>query len=98
MSLDGLRVDHAALEAAADDLSSAVARIDGRLAMLDQDLQPLRSSWEGSAQQAYLQAKARWDVAIGEMRDLLRLTADRVREADAAYAAADVRGARAFGG
>ena len=98
MELDGLRVDHHGLDQAADDLLAVVNRIDARLGRLDHEVAPLRSQWVGEAQQAYTVAKARWDGAIDEMRDLLRATAQQVAQANADYRAADARGARAFGG
>ncbi len=98
MELDGLRVDHAGLDQATDDLMTVVDRIGGRMSQLDDELGPLRSQWVGEAQQAYTVAKARWDGAIDEMRDLLRQTAHQVAQANADYRAADARGARAFGG
>jgi ESAT-6 family protein len=98
MDLDGLRVDHAGLAATTDDLMSIVDRIDARLQTLGRELGPLRASWVGDAQEAYVVAQARWDAAVREMRDLLRGTAQQVAAADDAYRAADARGARAFGG
>jgi WXG100 family type VII secretion target len=97
MSLDGLRVNHAGLDTAADDLRRTVNDIDDRLDRLEQELAPLRSDWSGNAQQAYLDAKARWDRAIGEMRDLLDQTGRTVLQSNAEYRAADQRGAASFG-
>jgi WXG100 family type VII secretion target len=96
MSLDGLRVNHAGLDTAADHLRRMVNDIDGRLNRLEQELAPLRSDWSGNAQQAYLGAKARWDRAIGEMRDLLDQTGQTVLQSNAEYQAADQRGAASF--
>jgi early secretory antigenic target protein ESAT-6 len=96
MELDGLRVVHAGLDRAADELTGVVTAIDARLQRLDEDLQPLRTAWIGDAQQAYAAAKQRWDSAITEMRDLLAQTSRQVGVANAAYRAADVRGARSF--
>jgi early secretory antigenic target protein ESAT-6 len=96
MNLDGLRVDHAGLDAAADDLRRTVNDIDGRLDRLEQELAPLRSDWTGNAQQAYIAAKARWDRAIAEMRDLLDETGRSVRQSNLEYQAADRRGAASF--
>jgi 6 kDa early secretory antigenic target len=96
MNLDGLRVHHAGLDAAADDLRRTVNDIDGRLNRLEQELAPLRSDWTGNAQQAYVAAKARWDRAIAEMRDLLDETGRSVRQSNLEYQAADRRGAAAF--
>lgn len=96
MELDQLLVNHAGLDAAADDLMGVVARIDERMQTLDRELAPLRRHWVGEAQQAYVVAKARWDAAIAEMRDLLALTSRQVTQSNAEYRAADARGARAF--
>jgi WXG100 family type VII secretion target len=97
MELDGLRVDHAALEQTADDLAAAVTRMETRLRELESDLGPLRTAWAGEAQQAYLVAKARWDGAVEEMRALLASVSVQVRRSNADYRAADLRGARSFG-
>ena len=98
MELDGLRVNHQGLDQLADDLMNVVNRIDARMTRLDEELVPLRSDWVGEAQQAYTVAKARWDGAINQMRDLLRITSHQVTQANAEYRAADARGARSFGG
>jgi early secretory antigenic target protein ESAT-6 len=96
MDLDALRVNHAGLDRAADDLVRIVARIDARMSRLEQELRPLRSGWLGDAQQSYTVAKQRWDGAISEMRDLLQSTSAQVVTSNADYRAADARGARAF--
>lgn len=98
MSLDGLRVQHARLDGAAQDLHRTVTDMDERLGRLEQELAPLRSDWTGNAQEAYHVAKARWDRAIREMRDLLAETSRAVQESNAAYQAADRRGAASFEG
>lgn len=97
MSLDGLRVNHAGLELAARDLATSVQRIDDRLDRLATELAPLRSDWTGEAQRAYVVAKTKWDTAMQEMRDLLRETSVTVHRSNAAYRAADRRGAASFG-
>ena len=74
----------------------AVKEIDDRLNRLEQELAPLRSDWTGSAQQAYRAAKAKWDWAIKEMRDLLDETSKTVYQSNAEYKAADQRGAASF--
>ena len=98
MSLDGLRVQHARLDTAAQDLHRTVTDMDDRLLRLEHELAPLRSDWTGTAQQAYQVAKARWDRAIREMRDLLGETSRAVQESNAEYQAADRRGAASFEG
>lgn len=94
----GLLVQHAGLDTTAADLAATVRRIDDRMARLEGELAPLRSDWTGEAQQAYAVARATWDRALREMRDLLDQTGHAVQRANADYRAADLRGARSFGG
>ncbi|GCD89860.1 WXG100 family type VII secretion target [Nocardioides sp. LS1] len=96
MSLDGLRVNHAGLDTASEDMGRTVKDIDDRLNRLEQELAPLRSDWSGSAQQAYTTAKAKWDGAIQDMRNLLEETSKAVYQSNAEYKAADQRGAASF--
>jgi WXG100 family type VII secretion target len=96
MDLDGLKVAHGGLDQTADDLGRIVAGIDARMQRLEAELDPLRSSWVGDAQQAYEAAKARWDAAIHQMRDVLAQTSLQVMRSNAEYRAADARGARSF--
>ncbi|WP_370249286.1 WXG100 family type VII secretion target [Nocardioides sp.] len=96
MNLDGIRVNHAALEQAAADMTRTVKDIDDRLNRLESELAPLKSDWSGSAQQSYQAAKAKWDQAISEMRDLLTETHQSVSQSNDDYRAADARGAAHF--
>lgn len=96
MTFDGIHVDHAGLDAGAADLTRGVGSIEERLHRLESELVPLRGSWDGAAQQAYAEAKARWDTSIGEMKELLARTALTVARANEEYAAADLRGAALF--
>jgi early secretory antigenic target protein ESAT-6 len=96
MSLDGLRVNHAGLDTAAEDLATAVKAIDDRLNRLEGELAPLRSDWTGNAQSAYQVAKAKWDGAMQDMKTLLQDTSNTVHQSNAEYKAADQRGASSF--
>lgn len=93
---DIISVDHAALHQAAADLARAVAASEERIDRLAAELAPLRTDWYGSAQQAYLEAKAVWESAQAQMRLVLARLGTAVAAADQAYAAADQAGARAF--
>ena len=95
-NLDGIRVNHAALDQAAADMYKTVKDIDDRMNRLESELEPLRSAWAGHAQLAYVQAKATWDRAIQEMRDLLDESHRAVNESNAEYQAVDRRGAARF--
>ena len=94
--LDGMRVQHAALDQAASDMLRTVTDIDNRMNRLEAELAPLRSEWAGHAQQSYLDARATWDRAIGEMRDLLDESQRTVVRSNADYQAVDRRGAARF--
>ncbi len=96
MTLDGIRVQHGALDTAAQDMYKTVQDIDNRMNQLESDLEPLRSSWAGGQQQAYTEAKAKWDWAIQEMRDLLDESHKTVFQSNEEYRQADLRGANRF--
>lgn len=96
MDLDGIRVNHAGLDQAAQDMYKKVKDIDNRMNQLESELGPLRNEWAGNARSAYDTAKAKWDWAIQEMKDLLDETSKTVYQSNADYAAADQRGADAF--
>ena len=96
MNLDGIRVNHAGLDQAAADLYQAVKDIDNRMNTLESELAPLKSEWAGQARMSYESAKATWDFAIQEMKDLLDDTSRTVSQSNADYLAADQRGARSF--
>ncbi len=98
MNLDGIRVNHAALDQAAADMVQAVKDIDDRLNRLESELNPLKSDWAGGAQQAYYVAKGKWDTAIAEMRQLLQDTHVSVSNSNQGYKDADKRGAAQFQG
>lgn len=64
-------VNFAALRAAAEDIRSTVAGMNSELDNLKQGLQPLLSTWDGEAQQAYHARQAQWDSAASDLNTLL---------------------------
>lgn len=93
---DVITVDHAALQQAAADLGRAVAASEERIERLAAELAPLQGEWYGTAQQAYLEARAVWESAQAGMRLLLARLGAAVTAAEESYRAADQAGARAF--
>ena len=91
-----LRVEHAALDQAAQDLSTAVRAIDGRMNDLENELRNLQSDWTGQAKGQYEISKQRWNTAIYEMLTVLGQTSTSVTQSNADYIAADQRGAQSF--
>src|SRR5688500_8740280 len=95
-SFDGLVVNHNGLTEVQDHLYRMVKEIDDRMNLLESELSPLQSEWSGNAHGAYIQAKGKWDQAIGEMMQLLRDTGQTVDQSNQEYQSADVRGANSF--
>jgi 6 kDa early secretory antigenic target len=91
-----LRVEHAALDQAAQDLSTAVRAIDGRMNDLENELRNLQNDWTGQAKGQYEISKQRWNTAIYEMLTVLGQTSTSVTQSNADYIAADQRGAQSF--
>jgi early secretory antigenic target protein ESAT-6 len=96
MSLDGIRVQHAALDQAAEDMYQTVKEIDDRMNRLESELAPLKSDWHGNAQESYRISKQKWDWAIQELRDLLDESKATVYQSNEEYRQADARGAAQF--
>ncbi|WP_164512560.1 WXG100 family type VII secretion target [Nocardioides baekrokdamisoli] len=90
-------MSQAALAQTADDLGATVTAMAARLAQLDQELSPLRTEWIGSAQEAYVVARARWNAEIERLSGVLASARLSVMQSAAAYAEADRRGAAMFG-
>jgi len=93
-----LLVDHDGLDSASQDLKRASERLQAVLDGLNHELDARREQWSGSAQGAYLVARAQWDAALRDMRELLFAIGSAVDQANQAYRDADARGRDLFGG
>jgi ESAT-6 family protein len=71
-SSDQLVVDFAAMHQAAADIQSAINKLNSDLDQLNQDAQPLVSTWAGSAQAAYQQRQQTWTNAANDLTQMLR--------------------------
>ena len=96
MSLDGLRVNHAELDLAAENMYATVKKLQETLDNLEKDIEPHRDTWSGGQQQAYDYAKAVWDNQMKDMADLLDQSKNTVYTSNADYLSADKRGAARF--
>lgn len=96
MSFDGINVQHGKLDQGAADAIQAAKDIEARLDALENELNPLKNDWIGSAKLAYDDAKAKWDQAIADMILLLQQAGQGVSDSNAEYQAADKRGANRF--
>jgi 6 kDa early secretory antigenic target len=94
--LDGLRVDHAALDNAAVGVKRVVDKIDRVLDDLIGDLTPLVNQWDGETKQAFAEMKQTWDFAMTEMKDLLDKAGQGVHQSNAEFRAVDLKNAANF--
>ena len=95
-ALDGLRVRHGELDAAAEAMYNPVQKMDDSLNSLASDVAPKVATWSGGQQEAYRVSKQAWDFAINELKDLLDQSHQTVYQSNAEYMAADKRGAGRF--
>lgn len=100
MGFDGLRVNHAGLETAADQMGATVKRMTDALDRLATDVEKwiAEGGWEGDQKEAYWDAKRQWEWAMTQMTALLDDTSKTVYQSNADYARADLKGAHRFSG
>lgn len=67
----GYKMNFGTVEMAGTDLNSGANNIENKLTEMENALKPLQADWTGSASEAYLQAKAQWNTALSEMKQLL---------------------------
>ena len=80
-----LKVQFAALDTAASDITRRAAALEARLAQLDQDLAPLRADWNGGASMAYQGTRTEWTAALDQLRTLLAQIGAAVAASNADY-------------
>ncbi|MFD5224386.1 WXG100 family type VII secretion target [Microbacterium sp. NPDC058342] len=64
-------MDFGTVEMAGTDLGSGANNIETKLTEMENALKPLQADWTGSASEAYTRAKAQWNAALTEMKQLL---------------------------
>jgi len=64
---DQIKVTFGSLDTAEADLTAGHAAMGHRLADLKANIQPMISTWEGSAQAAYYAHQQQWDTAWDEL-------------------------------
>ena len=69
---DQIKVTFGSLDTAESDLTSAHATMGQRLAELRSDIQPMVSTWQGAAQEAYTGYQQQWDSAWDELTSALQ--------------------------
>lgn len=69
--VDGYKVNFGAVDTAGSDLVTSANNIATKLDTMETNLRPLQADWTGAASEAYVQAKAKWNAALTEMKVLL---------------------------
>lgn len=79
--MDGeIRYNFPMLLGAADSCASQVKHMTSELDGLKQRLQPMLSTWDGDARQAYYTRQSQWESAASDLRDLLGRIERALRE------------------
>lgn len=96
MTGDRLVVNFTALQTAAGDIQSAMNNMESQLGAAEQTAQPLVSTWEGSAREAYQQRQAKWTQAANDLSTMLREIKKAVEESASQYQQTETRNANLF--
>jgi early secretory antigenic target protein ESAT-6 len=91
-----LRVTHGALDLASTDLNTASQNLQKLIDDLESELNKRQQSWTGTAKDAYIPAKAQWNGAISDMRQLLFDLGQAVDKSNQSYLQADLQGSKLF--
>ncbi|SFQ26241.1 WXG100 family type VII secretion target [Amycolatopsis arida] len=68
---NGIVVDYATIHTASEDCKNTGNELAALFDDLKSKLNPLISTWEGEAQQSYLQLQKEWDTSFEDMKQLL---------------------------
>jgi early secretory antigenic target protein ESAT-6 len=91
-----LVVNFAALQHASGEIQNALGRLHSTLGELERDAQPLVSTWDGSAKQAYAQRQAGWRRAAEDLSVMLANIKSALDESAADYLHTEQRNTRLF--
>ena len=94
--LDGLRVDHGALDTAAVGMKRIVAAIEQVLDDLAGDLRPLLDQWDGETKLAFYECERSWSLAMTELKDVLDSTHTAIAQSNDEFRSVDLRNAATF--
>lgn len=83
---------------AADDCSKSSKNLTSELDGLKSTIQPMLSTWDGDAREAYHQRQTEWEQAANDLRDLLDRIEKALRESAEKMQAREKANTNAFGG
>lgn len=86
-------VTYAELERAAQDISGQAKKLDGDLQALQTRMKDISGFFEGEAKTAADGLHREWDMKSREIHQALNAIANAIRDASAAYSAADKKAA-----
>ncbi|WP_030483918.1 WXG100 family type VII secretion target [Nocardioides aequoreus] len=89
MNTGNLKVQFGSLEAASADIAGSANKLEARIDQLESELAPMRASWEGEAQAAYIACKAKWDQGMRDIKLLLGEIGTAVATSNADYQATE---------
>lgn len=92
-----LLVNFAALEAASQNISTAISTMNARLDDLNRDGKALTATWEGAAMEGYAIRQAAWTSAAADLTRILTDIQRSLNESAAEYAATEKSNANLFG-
>jgi WXG100 family type VII secretion target len=84
-----ISVSFAALQEAQQGIARTYSSLVSTLETLERELNPMVTTWTGSAQQAYHEKKQAWDTAAAALSQVLNQIGQAVGEANENYQAAE---------
>ncbi|HZM84056.1 MAG TPA: WXG100 family type VII secretion target [Candidatus Limnocylindrales bacterium] len=91
-----LVINFGSLAQAAQDINHAINSMESELSNCEQAAQPLISTWEGAAQEAYGIRQAKWRSAAGDLTQMLRDIKAAVEESASSFQSAEDRNRALF--
>jgi WXG100 family type VII secretion target len=80
-----ISVNFESLALGQDSIRGVYNQLVGTLTQLENDLQPMVSSWSGSAQESYVQCKKQWEQAAAALSTVLSQIGQAVGTANENY-------------
>ena len=84
-----IHVQFEALQAGQQGINKTYQSLVATLDQLESDLQPMINTWDGEAQQSYLQSKKQWDEAAAALSQVLSNISTAVGQAHDNYRSAE---------
>jgi WXG100 family type VII secretion target len=91
-----LVINFGSLAQAAQDIGTALNSMESQLSDCEQAAQPLVSTWEGAAQEAYGVRQQKWRQAAGDLSQMLRDIQSAVSDSAANFQQAEDRNRALF--